>query len=183
MTRYGYARVSHSSQNHDRQLETLRKTCERIVCETITGPEAEKPLLEGLLDELGPGDVIVFHELDRIARSTLEFLRLVARLDEAGIGVEVLSPQIDLSGKFGRAIASILMVFAELELTQSKKRQREGIERARAKGVRFGAPPKLTRARLDHARELQASGRTQRDIADILGVSLSTINRALRGQR
>ncbi len=180
MTRLGYARVSHSDQNHDRQVKTLSKTCERVVCETIRGPTADKPLLEALVLELGAGDVLVVHELDRIARSTLEFLRLVARLEERGAAIEVLSPSIDLAGPFGRIIATILMVFAELELETSKKRQREGIERARARGVRFGAPPKLSRAQRKHAATLSAEGRSQREIAELLGVSVSTVNRALK---
>ena len=54
---------------------------------------------------------------------------------------------------------------------------REGRERARARGVRFGRKPKLTRYQVQEALARRESGEALRDIARLFNVSHSTIGR------
>jgi DNA invertase Pin-like site-specific DNA recombinase len=74
-------------------------------------------------------------------------------------------------------------VLAELErsLIIERTRAREGMKAARARGVRTGPPPKLTAQQKAHARKLIDAGEHScEQVADILGVSRSTLYRALQ---
>ena len=55
-----------------------------------------------------------------------------------------------------------------------------GIERARARGVRLGAPPKIDDALVQRMFSLRADGRTYRQIADELGVSVGAVHGCIR---
>ena len=63
----GYARVSATHQNLDRQLALLKaEGCNRVFREKLSGREGMKrPELEKAIEALGPGDVLVLAEWDR----------------------------------------------------------------------------------------------------------------------
>jgi hypothetical protein len=67
MQKIGYARVSTTSQNLDRQIAVLRaEGCAEKASGTSTGG---RPQLERAIDALGTGDVLVVAEWDRATRS------------------------------------------------------------------------------------------------------------------
>jgi AraC-like DNA-binding protein len=55
---------------------------------------------------------------------------------------------------------------------------REGMKAARARGVRSGPKPKLSRQQIDHARKLIGEGKRREDVADLFKVSRTTLYRA-----
>jgi len=67
--------------------------------------------------------------------------------------------------------------FAEFERNLIVERTKAGIAAARRRGVHVGRP----RARLDdaHLRELRAGGVSVRKVAELLGTSVSTVQRRL----
>jgi site-specific DNA recombinase len=66
-------------------------------------------------DMLDKWDALVVAKLDRISRSLFDFTTLVHFLEAHGKSLIILDPQLDLTTKEGRAMANVLMTFAEYE--------------------------------------------------------------------
>jgi DNA invertase Pin-like site-specific DNA recombinase len=66
---------------------------------------------------------------------------------------------------------------AEFERELIRARTGEGRERAKARGVRMGRPPKLTSHQVKEALRRRDAGEPMRDIARTYNVSHSTISR------
>jgi DNA invertase Pin-like site-specific DNA recombinase len=63
----GYARVSTKEQSFDLEVDALRKAgCEKVYQEVVSGTKAARPVLDALLRDLRPGDVLVIWKLDRL---------------------------------------------------------------------------------------------------------------------
>ena len=69
---------------------------------------------------------------------------------------------------------------AQLERAFILARTKEGRERAKALGRRFGPKPILNPEQIAHARVLQSEGRGMREIGAILGCHASTVSRTLQ---
>lgn len=79
----GYARVSTEDQTLDRQRRRLSEAgCELLFEEKISGAKRNRPELEKLVGQLRGNDVLVVTQLDRLARSTSELLRIAEQLME-----------------------------------------------------------------------------------------------------
>ena len=88
MTIYGYARGSTTGQTLATQKALLRAAgVTRIFSEKVSGVSARRPELERVLDELEAGDVLV---VTRLARSTLDLLRMVDQIGREGAGFRSL---------------------------------------------------------------------------------------------
>jgi DNA invertase Pin-like site-specific DNA recombinase len=71
----GDARVSTQDQKLDLQLKSLKKAgCQKIFREKVSGVNRQRPECQRTLDQIRPGDIIVFWKLDRLARSTRDLL-------------------------------------------------------------------------------------------------------------
>lgn len=66
-------------------------------------------------DRLDQWDAVVAAKLDRISRSLFDFTALVHWLEAHGKALIILDPELDLTTKEGRAMANVLMTFAEYE--------------------------------------------------------------------
>src|SRR5262245_40817738 len=80
---------------------------ERIFSEKVSGVAARRPELERTLDELEAGDVLVVTKLDRLARSTLDLLRIIDLIGKEGAGFKSLGdPWADTTTPHGRLMLS-----------------------------------------------------------------------------
>jgi DNA invertase Pin-like site-specific DNA recombinase len=66
-------------------------------------------------DRLNQWDALCAAKLDRVSRSLFDFTALVHWLEAHGKALIVLDPELDLTTKEGRAMANVLMTFAEYE--------------------------------------------------------------------
>ena len=91
----GYARVSATHQNLDRQLAVLKAArCRKIFREKLSGREGVKrPQLEKAIDALGPGDVLVLAEWDRATRSMMDGIRIIERVAARKASLKALDRQ------------------------------------------------------------------------------------------
>jgi DNA invertase Pin-like site-specific DNA recombinase len=87
------------------------------------------------------------------------------------------SSEIVTANAHGRPIITVLAGLAEFERELIRSRCGEGITRAKARGVRFGRPPKLTPHQRQEARARLEAGETQADIALSYAVDATTIGR------
>ncbi len=175
----GYARVSSQSQDLAIQVEALKAAgCEKLFKEKVSGAKVDRMELGKVLKALQPGDVLICHRLDRLARSTLQLLHLLNDLGERGIGFKSLcQPWCDTTSAMGRLVTTILSGFAEYEREIIRQRTTEGRERARSLGIKFGRKEKLNPYQKQVALERLARGESQASVGRLLGVDQTTVSR------
>ena len=150
----GYARVSSSEQNLDRQIEELRKYVpeQNIITDKASGKDLNREGYAALKGALGlrEGDTLVVKSLDRLSRkkadikSELEFfkkngIRLMI-LDLPTSLIEVPDNQEWIVDMINNILIEVISSMAEQERKTIKSRQKEGIEIAKKKGKHLGRP-------------------------------------------
>lgn len=151
---YGYIRVSSQDQNEDRQLMAMRERnvpAGQIYIDKQSGKDFNRKKYQRMLKKLRAGDLVYILSIDRLGRNYEEIQQQWRRLTkEIGVDVCVIDMPLldtrqgkDLMGTFiADLVLQILSFVAESERHNIHKRQAEGIAAARARGVKFGRPPK-----------------------------------------
>ena len=172
-------RVSSIGQDLAVQLEKL-KGCDKAFKEKRSGIDAGRPELKACLDYLRDGDTLLVTKLDRLARSTPDLYRIVSQLIEKGIAFKVIDdPSLDTTSRTGKLIMGILALIAEFENDIRRERQQDGINKAKAEGVRFGPKPLLTLEVVQKIKELRSDGATVPEIMRRMKLSKASVYRAL----
>jgi len=177
-TLIGYARVSTEEQSLDMQIDALVKAGvprANIAVEKISAAAQRRPELEAILDGLRESDVLVVWKMDRIARSLVDLLGKMDRINTSGASFKSLTEQLDTTTPGGRLIFHVLGALGEFERDLIVERTRAGVKAAQARGVRFGQPPKLTPAQRKKAQQMRNRGESIRAIASVFGVSHNTV--------
>jgi DNA invertase Pin-like site-specific DNA recombinase len=176
----GYARVSTSEQDagHAAQVRELEAAgCGKLFEERASGKSAARPQLQGMLEFVRDGDVVVVTKLDRLARSTTDLLSIADRLRKRGTGLSVLDvPGLDTTSPSGELILAILGSIAQFERRIMLERQREGITKAKAEGKYNGRPPSIDTVEV---RRLKAEGVGPAEIARKMNIGRASVYRAL----
>lgn len=182
MALIGYARVSTEDQNLALQQDALNAAgCTRIYEDKISGKTKDRPGLTACLDRLEPGDTLVVWRLDRLGRNMPHLVQTITDLTDRGVGFRSLDGLTADSTATGKLVIGMLALLAQFERDLLSERTKAGLEAARARGRRGGRRPALTPAQVATARRMYAARTfSLRDIADTLGVSKSTIERAVR---
>lgn len=151
---YGYARVSTSEQNTDRQIDALKEygvSDRDIIVEKASGKNLDRTgyiaLKESLLRQ---GDTLVIKSLDRLSRNKMDIKNELAYFRNNNIRLKIIdipTTMIDLPENQGWVIdmvnnilLEVLSSIAEQERITIKQRQKEGIEAAKRKGKHLGRP-------------------------------------------
>jgi DNA invertase Pin-like site-specific DNA recombinase len=173
----GYMRVSTGEQSLDLQRDALARTgCERIYDDVCSGRATDRPGLSKALDAAREGDALVVWKLDRIGRSLPHVVGLVGDLQKRGVGLKVLTGDVDTTTATGRLVFGIFATLAEFERDLIYERTMAGLAAARARGRAGGRPRVMTKPKLKAAMTMMADrDNAARDIAAELGVSLSTL--------
>jgi DNA invertase Pin-like site-specific DNA recombinase len=179
MTNYGYARVSTNGQDLSAQIAELQAAgCGNIYKEKASGAKTDRPELAKLIRRLDTGDVLVVVRLDRLARSTRDLLNILDEIGKRGAGFRSLKDAwADTTTPHGRLMLTILGGLAEFERSLIVARTDDGRKRAKARGVKFGRPVKLTKHQRAEVMQRLAEGAVQADLARSYGVSQATISR------
>lgn len=178
----GYARVSPTDQDAALQLDALNAAgCYRVWIDTISGSLEHRPELTKLLDQLRPGDTLVVWRLDRLGRSIRHLIDQLQALAERGVGFRSLQETIDTTSPGGRLVFHVFAALTEFERDLIRERTHAGLAAARARGRTGGRPPRLSADQVRTARRLyEQQDMTVAQIGDVLGVSRTTVYRALR---
>ena len=151
---YGYIRVSTKEQNEDRQLVALHELNipeKNIFMDKQSGKDFDRPQYKRLVRRMKKDDLLYIKSIDRLGRNYGEILeqwRILTK--EKGIDIVVLDMPLldtrrgkDLMGTFlSDIVLQVLSFVAENERVNIRQRQAEGIAAAKARGVRFGRPPR-----------------------------------------
>jgi len=130
----------------------------------------------------GRFDMVAAWSVDRLGRSMRDLIGFLDELRAANVNLYLHRQAVDTTTPAGRALFQMLGVFAEFERALIVERVKAGMSRAKGAGKHVGRPrvPEKVRRRA-HAYKAQAwSGRR---IAAELGVSESTVRRALKESR
>jgi DNA invertase Pin-like site-specific DNA recombinase len=181
----GYARVSTLEQDTRLQRDALQRAgVELIFEEHKSGSTMQRVQLLRMLDQLRPGDVVVVYKLDRLARSLVDLLRILARIEGLGCGFKSLTETIDTTTAAGRMLMQLLGAFAEFERAMIAERTLAGMRAAVARGVKLGRLPVLTDPEAHRARiDFEAGRATLTGLARLYGCHLSSVKRAIARSR
>ena len=125
-----------------------------------------------------PADRVMVTRLDRLARSTRDLLNTLAAITAKKAGFKSLGDTwADTTTSHGRLMLTVLGGLAEFERELIRARTGEGRERAKARGVHMGRPPKLTSHQRQEALARREAGESLSDIARTYGVAHTTIGR------
>ena len=120
MNTYGYIRVSSTDQNEDRQLIAMRDASvpnRNIYIDKLSGKDFNRPMYQRMIRRLRKDDLVYIKSIDRLGRNYKDVVEQWQYLT--------------------------LSFVAENERSNIKRRQKEGIEAAKARGVKFGRPPAI----------------------------------------
>ena len=182
----GYMRVSKAdgSQSLDLQRDALLEAgalAEAIYEDQASGTLAARPGLTACLKALRKGDVLLVWKLDRLGRSLAHLIETVAKLNERGVGLRVLTgqgAQIDTTTASGRLVFGIFASLAEFERELIRERTMAGLAAARARGRKGGRKFALNRAQIRLAQAAMASRDTSvSELAAELGIKPVTLYR------
>ena len=154
MATYGYARVSTTEQNEERQLVAMNDHGIPPECVFVykqSGKDFERTAWKSLIEILKPCDLLYIKSIDRLGRNYEEIInqwRVLTK--ESGVDIVVIDmPLLDTRrGKdlLGTLIADLVLALlsyvAHNERDNIRQRQAEGISAAKARGIRFGRPIK-----------------------------------------
>jgi len=173
--RVGYRRVSSVEQKFDRQeLGELDKLFE----EKVSGSSSEQLALNEMIDFVRQDDEVVVHSIDRLARNLRDLQNIIETLNNKGVSIRFLSENLIFSTNVNDAFAKLQLQIigsvAEFERNIIRKRQAEGIAKAKARGVYAKRGASINRERV---RELQKEGLTITAIAKALDISRMSVYR------
>lgn len=177
-TTYGYARVSTTGQTLATQEQALKAAgINKLFSEKVSGVK-DRRQLEKLLAQLQPGDIVIVAKLDRLARSSLDLLRVIDQISKAGAFFKSLGEAwADTTTSHGRLMITILSGIAEFERDLILSRCSEGRVRAKGEGVKFGKPFKLNRHQRQEAFKRLDAGEGLRQVAKTYDIDFTSLSR------
>lgn len=156
---FGYARVSSKGQNLERQIKILNEYVadqQDIFKDKVSGKDINRPEYQRLKQIIRKNDTLVIKELDRLSRSKKDIADELKYFKDKGVNVVILDIpttkmllEDDFKGvqwvieMINNILIEVLSTIAEQERMKIRKRHKEGIDSAREKGIKFGAPKKI----------------------------------------
>ena len=151
---FGYARVSTREQNEDRQIEALTNfgvSKDNIIVDKCSGKDTERKGYQYLKKQiLRSGDTLVIKELDRLSRNKADIKKELEYFKEKGVHIRILDipttltdfppEQMWVMDMINAILIEVLGSIAENERNKIRSRQREGIQAAKKKNIKFGRP-------------------------------------------
>lgn len=195
-----YKRVSTKDQSHDRQNHLIQKAKSSgyyiagIYEEKASGANPNRPELNRLINDLQDGDIVLAENIDRLSRLPLDKAKeLIDRIYAKNATIEVpgftdlkqFRTGDELSGivmdGVSRVMLEMLLHFANLNYKDSRKRQAQGIEDAKKRGVYKGRPHSAETHKT--ILELRALGKSISKTAAIAKCSISLVKTVTKKEK
>ena len=183
--KFAYIRTSTKDQKaslaeQERRLREAGAT--EVYIEERSGKSAKnRPELQAMLNKVREGDTVLCTKLDRLCRSTKDFMDIFELIEERGASLEFTDQPIDCTSPAGRMMLGMLSVFASFERELIQERVQAGVGKARRDGKRLGRPPvdHSNNPKVQAIRTLVESGQSVSAAARAVGVSRPTAYRWL----
>lgn len=187
-----YYRVSTDRQDYESQkmvveewLKMQKSKPKITVIEDYarSGADKNRPGYKKLMELIRSGkiDTVIVYRLDRFSRDATSAIRAILEMDELGVAfVAVGQEALNLGHKvpFRRAILAIFAELAEIERSITIERVKAGLAAARKRGVKFGAPIKVSAEVIATVVQKRKEGATFKQIAKAVGLSVGSVHSA-----
>lgn len=140
----------------------------------------KRPVFDEVLAVLKPGDTLLVWDMDRAFRSTEDAIVHARQLQARGVEFQAVNFVIDTATADGNYAYQVNAAAAERERRKISERTKEGLRRARARGVRLGRPAKLSADQIRDARARLRDGEKAKSIARDFGIHPSNLHRSLK---
>ena len=183
-----YARVSTQDQSPENQVNQLKKYADnrdlnviKVYQEKASGKSTNRPQFQKLIDDVRKRktDAVLVWKLDRLARSTRELLNRLEEFRELGVELLSYTENIDTTTPAGKALFSMVAVFAEFENDIRSERIKAGMERAKENGKHVGRPS-LDDEMVEKIKEMKKEGLSDGEIVRKTGIARNTIKKYTR---
>lgn len=111
----------------------------------FTGSNTERPAFQELLRDIEAGhvDIVAVYKIDRLSRSSRDFVRILDLFDQHGVEFVSVTQQFSTANSMGKLVLNILMSFSEFERDVISERIRDKTRAARRRGLWTGGRPVL----------------------------------------
>lgn len=185
----GYARVSSTDNRQELGLSVQKEAlsfCDKLYIEKDSGGNQDRPKLDKALKlaknyaKQGVETNFVVYKLDRLTRKMLHLSAIMEDLTKHGIHLQSIHENIETDSLTGKFFCLMLGYVAEWELQAISERTKDGLRKAKEKGVKLG------NRGLEQSKEKQIIKQylqkelTVRKIANQLNISTATIYNVLK---
>lgn len=195
---YAYLRASTKEQDATRAKAALAEFAAAhdlghvtYFTENVSGASLQRPELMRLIDIAAPGDILLVEQVDRLSRLNAEdWETLKTQIDSKGLRVvaldlptshAVLAAQGEFMQSMMKAINGMMLemlaAIARKDYTDRRRRQAEGISKAKAEGAYKGRP--VNNKLHEQIRALHDAGKTKSEIHRLTGAARTTINKVV----
>lgn len=143
----GYARVSSTDNRQELGLEVQKEAldfCDKLYIEKESGGNQDRPELQKAINfakecaECGIETSFVVYKLDRLTRKMLHLSAIIDELTRHNIRLQSIHEQIETDSLTGKFFCLMLGYVAEWELQAISDRTKDGLRKARERGIKLG---------------------------------------------
>ena len=185
----GYARVSSTDNRQELGLSVQKEAlnfCDKLYIEKDSGGNQDRPQLEKALKlaknyaKQGVKTNFVVYKLDRLTRKMFHLSAIIEDLTKNNIRLQSIHENIETDSLTGKFFCLMLGYVAEWELQAISERTKDGLRKAKEKGVKLGNKglPKDTEEQI--IEQYLRKEFSVRNIANQLNISTATIYNVLR---
>ncbi len=187
----GYARVSSTDDRQELGLAVQKEAlnfCDKVYIEKESGSNQARPQLQRALNlaktcaNQGLETSLVVYKLDRLSRRMFQLVELMQELNQANIQLKSLSEQLETDSLTGKLLCMLLGYVAEMELENIRTRTKDGLRKAKERGVKLGNQG-LSQAKEKQIVRLYQRTQDTQITAQKAGVSRATVYRVLKRQQ
>lgn len=185
----GYARVSSTDNRQELglsvQTEAL-KFCDKLFIEKDSGGNQERPQLKKAMKlakkyaQQGVKTNFVVYKLDRLTRKMLHLSAIIEDLTKYGVHLQSIHENIETDSLTGKFFCLMLGYVAEWELQAISERTKDGLRKAKEKGVKLGNKGLEQSKEKQIIKQYLQKELTVRKIANQLNISTATIYNVLK---
>ena len=185
---YAYLRISTLDRQEFTRQEFVLKDykIDQYFEEKISGTKkaSNRPEFEKMLQVIQEGDTIYFESMSRMARSMQDLIETTNFLaNKKKVKVIFIKENITVGGNGMDAMTSLIFnimgAFAQFERDLISDRTKQSLQAKKSQGKILGRPRTIIDDTIDSIKELYSKGYKMQQIADMLGISKSTVSRLL----
>ncbi|WP_458040396.1 MULTISPECIES: recombinase family protein [Bacteria] len=177
----GYTRALHDAASVGEDSAVLKAHgAQKVFADLGKGHPRDRPELKECLARLRAGDTLLVTSAARISHTLNHLVATLRSLDDGSIVFRsIAEPVLDVTPTAVSGASSYLITLDDVRRAMLGDRVRAGLRVASAEGRRPGRPSVMTSEKISIATELRSHGRSIPHIANVVGVSPSTVRRAL----
>lgn len=185
----GYARVSSTDNRQELGLSVQKEAlsfCDKLYIEKDSGGNQDRPKLDKALKlaknyaKQGVKTNFVVYKLDRLTRKMLHLSAIIEDLTKYGVHLQSIHENIETDSLTGKFFCLMLGYVAEWELQAISERTKDGLRKAKEKGVKLGNKGLEQSKEKQIIKQYLQKELSVRKIANQLNISTATIYNVLK---